>query len=236
MMPPMCHHNAITMMALRQQTDRGRWENLTFRKATPADVDRIAEIINGEPGQATSQVTIGLVGDPDLAQAWGKAQIQMPHSPVGWEHSVVGELDGQVVVVLQAGDESEFSITPAVVVAGLRAALRIFGVLGVLRRQRQLRAEELVRIGPPEDSYYIAGLDVDPRHRNRGIGGAALDYAEAEARRLGHRQMSLSTTTINPARHLYERHGFRVVETRTDETYERYTGIPGRHLMVKELA
>jgi len=42
--------------------------------------------------------------------------------------------------------------------------------------------------------------------------------------------------TVNPARRLYERHGFGVVETRTDPTYERYTGIAGRHLMVKELS
>jgi len=76
---------------------------------------------------------------------------------------------------------------------------------------------------------------VDPRHRNRGIGGAMLDHAEEEARRRGHRLMSLTTTTANPARHLYERHGFRVVETLTDAAYERYTGIAGRHLMVKEL-
>ena len=46
----------------------------------------------------------------------------------------------------------------------------------------------------------------------------------------------LVTTVINPARHLYERQGFEVVETRTDDVYERMTGIPGRNLMVKELA
>jgi ribosomal protein S18 acetylase RimI-like enzyme len=47
--------------------------------------------------------------------------------------------------------------------------------------------------------------------------------------------MSLTTHTANPARRLYERHGFWVVETRTDTDYERYTGIEGRFLMVKEL-
>jgi len=47
--------------------------------------------------------------------------------------------------------------------------------------------------------------------------------------------MALTTTTTNPARHLYIRHGYRVVETRLDPAYERLTGIPGRVLMVKEL-
>lgn len=63
-----------------------------------------------------------------------------------------------------------------------------------------------------------------------------LDYAEAEAREGGHPQMSLTTTTINPARRLYERHGLHVVQTLTDADYEKYTGIEGRHLMVKDLA
>ena len=40
---------------------------------------------------------------------------------------------------------------------------------------------------------------------------------------------------ITPARRLYDRHGFQVVETRTDRAYERYTGIEGRVLMVKDV-
>jgi hypothetical protein len=32
------------------------------------------------------------------------------------------------------------------------------------------------------------------------------------------------------------RHGYRIVETKRDAAYERMTGIPGRVLMVKELA
>jgi ribosomal protein S18 acetylase RimI-like enzyme len=84
-------------------------------------------------------------------------------------------------------------------------------------------------------AYRVRELHVDPGHRGRGIGGALLDYAEAEARKAGYTQMALTTTTVNPARRLYERHGFRVVETKTDPVYERYTGIEGRHRMVKDL-
>jgi ribosomal protein S18 acetylase RimI-like enzyme len=62
-----------------------------------------------------------------------------------------------------------------------------------------------------------------------------LDHAEAEARAGGIQVMSLTTTTDNPARRLYERHGFRIVETLTDDVYRRYTGIDGRYSMVKEL-
>ena len=62
-----------------------------------------------------------------------------------------------------------------------------------------------------------------------------LGWAEAQARAGGHKVMSLSTTTVNPARRLYERHGFRVAQTLTDPGYERVTGISGRHLMLKDL-
>jgi len=43
------------------------------------------------------------------------------------------------------------------------------------------------------------------------------------------------TATSNPARRLYERHGFVVVETKTDPEYERGVGAEGRILMVKAL-
>jgi ribosomal protein S18 acetylase RimI-like enzyme len=89
---------------------------------------------------------------------------------------------------------------------------------------------------PPFGAYKVHELHVDPRYRNRGVGGLMLEYAEEDALRGGYRLMSLTTTTANPARRLYECHGFRIVETRTDPAFERYTGIAGRHLMVKDLA
>lgn len=117
----------------------------------------------------------------------------------------------------------------------LPAVLRIAGPLRVARMIPNLRAR--ARITPPgvPGSYYIAELDVAPDRRNRGIGGALLDHAGREARRLGVHQLSLHTTTTNPARRLYERHGFRVARTATDPAYERITGIPGRVLMAKDL-
>ena len=47
--------------------------------------------------------------------------------------------------------------------------------------------------------------------------------------------MTLTTDITNPAQHLYERHGFRIAETKRDAEYERWSQSPGRVLMVKEL-
>jgi len=203
-------------------------DGLTFRKATEADTERIARIINDPPGREA----VAIAGCVEAAREFGMGWVRLPDSPQGWQRTVVGELGGEVVAVLQAGPppESPFRLTRRV---GW-LAVRVLGVSVITALPRQ-RARQRVQVEPPGGSYYIAEIDVDPRCRNRGIGGAALDYAEAQARDDGYRQMSLSTTTENPARRLYERHGFRVVETKTDAAYEKYTDIAGRHLMVKEL-
>lgn len=203
-------------------------ENLIFRKATPEDTERIAEIMVSEPGPAM----VGMCGSVERARAMGYAQVRIEGSPNGWQNSVVGELEGEAVVLLQAGSQpTGLQVTPALALQ----ALRIFGPIGVIGLLSRVRTEQKVSPQAPPDAYHISELHAHPQHRNRGLGGAALNYAEEDARRLGHRQMSLVTDSTNPARRLYERHGFRVVETQSDPAYERITGIAGRHLMVKEL-
>ena len=201
-------------------------EGLTIRKATPHDTERIAEILHGEAGQEATAIA----GCEEAAIAFGMAMVRMKNSPQGWQHSAAAELDGEVVGVLQSNGGGDFTITPSLAFL----AVRILGV-SVITALPRLRARKRVDIPHPDGAYRVAELHTHRAFRNRGIGGALLDHAEREARWADLRLMSLNTTTINPARHLYERHGFRVVETRTDPAYERYTGIAGRHLMVKEL-
>ncbi len=203
-------------------------EALSIRQATAIDTDRIAEIIAGDPGQEA----IAIAGCVEAARNFGMGLVRLPGSPQGWQHSTVAELNGQVVGVLQTSSaNASFRLTPRLA----RLVLRTFG-FGIVSVYGRFRARLRVNPSFPAGAFYIAELHVDPASRNRGTGGTLLDHAEKEARRLNYRQMSLMTTTTNPARRLYERHGFAVVETRTDPAYERYTGIAGRHLMVKELS
>lgn len=204
-------------------------EGLKIRKATPGDTNRIAELLGGDPGDEA----IGLLGGAEKAMAFAMGMVRLPNSPQGWRHTVVAELEGKVVGMVQAGgDRQELKATPRVAYL----ALHTFGPLGVLRLMPRLRARRRVQTRRPPSSYHVAEIDVDPAYRNRGIGGALLDHVETEARAAGYSVMSLTTTTTNPARRLYERHGFHVAETKTDATYQRLTGIEGRHLMVKEVA
>ena len=204
---------------------------LTFRRAQPEDTERIAEIMHGEPLPEVVGLCFGSI---QLARALCYELVRLPGSPQGWEHTVLAALEREPVGLLQAGgDHVSFTgfLTPRL----LPRVLRIFGPLKSVTGLPRVRARARLNFDHPPGAYTVHELHVDPRYRNGGIGGAMLDYAEEEARRGGHRLMSLTTTTANPARHLYERHGFRVVETLTDAAYERYTGIAGRHLMVKEL-
>jgi ribosomal protein S18 acetylase RimI-like enzyme len=203
--------------------------DITFRPAHHDETDRIAEIMFGEPPQEAVRVCEGV----ERARRFCYMQVKTPTLGMGWDRTVFGMLGDEPVTVLQAGRQiGGMSVTPALV----WNTLRILGPVRTVRSLPFLSAMRRVNAPAPEGSYHIAELHTHPDHRNKGLGKAALEYAEAEAREEGVATMSLVTTVINPARHLYERQGFKVIETRTDVEYERMTGIPGRNLMVKELS
>ncbi len=56
-------------------------------------------------------------------------------------------------------------------------------------------------------------IGVAPSHRGRGIGSLLLEALIEAAREQRYHALSLSVEPDNPARRLYERHGFRVIGT-----------------------
>ena len=66
-----------------------------------------------------------------------------------------------------------------------------------------------------EDTPEIT-IGVEPEQRGRGVGTALLAALATAARRAGVPALSLSTETDNPARHLYARAGYEVIEESTD--------------------
>jgi len=200
---------------------------LSFREASRADADCVAEIVGGDP----SPESIGVCGDRERARAFGMA-LARASLLEGEVRTTVVELEGRPVAVLQTTDGvGDVRITRSTAAI----ALRVFGLLGVPGLLFRARARARVAIRPPRDALHIHELHVARDLRGRGIGRDVLRYAEAQARARRRPQLSLTTTTDNPARRLYERAGYRVVETRTDPVYRRLTGIDGRHLMIKAL-
>jgi ribosomal protein S18 acetylase RimI-like enzyme len=203
--------------------------DIVIRAATADDAARIADIMYGDPGPEL----IGLVGDRTVAAAFGKGLVALERLPNDKRPTVVAERDGTVVGVLQytveRNDERDGLATA-------RLALRVGGPLRVLRAIPRMRARQRIDIGAPVDAFYIAEIHVDPSSRGQGIGGQLLAWADGEARRIGRLHMALVTHLHNPARRLYERHGYAVTRSRSDAKYERYTGTPGRVLMEKTLS
>jgi len=204
--------------------------DVTIRPARRSDLDRLVAVLYDDPPRDFLAVV------PDPARARTIGAITMRHGfELDLRQTSVAEHDG-LVVGLIALHRPGARLGPGAVdiLRALVRALPMMGSSGMLRLVRFRRARSRVYISPPSDALYVGELDVHPDVRGRGVGGALLDHAEDIARREGFRRMSLGTSTINPAQHLYARHGFRVVETRLDATYERLTGIPGRVLMVKD--
>jgi ribosomal protein S18 acetylase RimI-like enzyme len=197
---------------------------IAIRAAESGDVERIIGIIHGDP----TPEAVAVAGSPELARRFGAGLVRLDGIPNDDRPTVVA-LDGeQVVGVLQyriGGNPSTFTLDH------VKLAVSVFGLAGSLRRLPRFRGRSLVDIPVPANSLYVAELHVDPQRRGHGIGGKLLVWAIDEADRLGVSQLSLDTTTTNPARRLYERHGFVVSRTRLDRRYERFTGVPGRVLM-----
>src|SRR5262249_55956336 len=84
---------------------------------------------------------------------------------------------------------------------------------------KEFRGFGFVDIETPE--LAMAAL---PEHRGRGIGSALLERYLQEAKGK-YRNVSLSVSPQNPAKRLYERHGFKTVEIRD-----------GHPVMAKEFA
>lgn len=69
---------------------------------------------------------------------------------------------------------------------------------------------------------HIGDIQLEPQARNRGIGSAAIQRIFAIARSRGLREVTLNVFRDNPAIHLYERVGFKVIDAGFDKFKMRY--------------
>lgn len=193
---------------------------MVLRDAVPGDADRVAEIQHRVPASEL----VGLFGSVERARRFGLRQTAR-RGVVDDRRPVIVAARGPLVVGFVqwsiGGDEP----------TGLRDVLDVLAVVGLrdlVGFPRKLKARSRVETPLPPDAFYIAELHVDPAERGAGIGGTLLDAAVAKAVELGQPLVSLTTTIDNPARRLYERRGFVVVDEQRDIEYEAISGSPGR--------
>ncbi len=201
---------------------------ITFRKATAADSDLVADLVFGETGGEGRRVAAAVFGINDserlrplFRRVWRAAE--------NWRQSELLFVEGGPAGVLQTGSSS-MKITPGVILAAVRAlglrALRMPGRLGIMDR---------VAPKKPDGAFIISEIHVDEEHRGHGLGAKLMERAEEQARAGDFTVMALHTRTDNPARRLYERCGFEEAGEATDPEFERLTGVRGNVLYVKRL-
>lgn len=206
-------------------------DGITFRPARADEIDRLSDIMNDPPPQAT----LNIAGSLEKAIKGGRVLTRRGLS-LQVEHTTVAELDGKAIGLMDAcSDRQDPSVGIGLVLRMLAPTVRTIGFDGLWRLLRSRPAWARVAFDQVPGAYHIAEFDIDDRYRNRGIGAAFLRLAEKRAREEGCALMSLTTDVTNPAQHLYERAGFRIVETKLDAEYERWSLSPGRVLMLKEL-
>ena len=72
-------------------------------------------------------------------------------------------------------------------------------------------------------AIHIGDVQLEAAHRNRGAGWATLMLVEDMARSRGLNELTLNVFRDNPALHLYERFGFRCIDTQFDKHKMRKT-------------
>jgi GNAT superfamily N-acetyltransferase len=71
-----------------------------------------------------------------------------------------------------------------------------------------------------EGAYFLGQMFIEAPYQRRGIGTEAMNRLIGEATRAG-QAMTLAVVKINPAKRLYDRHGFRVVHEDGHKFYMR---------------
>jgi ribonuclease HI len=200
---------------------------LRVRRATAIDAPVLTEMMFVDP----SHEAIVMAGDATRAARFQLALLRRTLESADGavlvlerEHTPIGFAE-----VTSGGDLPPFGVIA-------RTAVGAFGILGSLRAAWKSSARARVDMPVVPDCLHLVELQVHPGERNQGAGGVLLGAVEDEARARGVANVSLTTSIDNPARRLYERHGFAVVAEKRDARYERLTGSPGRVLMVKPLA
>ncbi len=96
-------------------------------------------------------------------------------------------------------------------------------------QQRQVMVAEnggnvvgILVLGKMDEGFKLINIAVEPSFQRQGVGKALLQFAEAEARRLGHETILLSTNekmTENQA--LYSKIGYVEYDRRVENGYSR---------------
>jgi len=198
---------------------------IRIRPARPADASLAARLFQLSMGSLADYL---FDRDPHFAGIGLTRLFSGNAGRFGFKSAFVAEADDETVGLLVAYPGKKL---PGL---DLQTLPYLFPALGVPRAFDFLRKGISLPGGreAESDEYYISNLGVLPSAQGCGIGSRLLEYADGIARSVALRKCSLLVSLKNEgARRLYERHGYRIMQTVPDKNK-----APGYHRMVKELA
>lgn len=198
-----------------------------LRQGTIDDVPRLVELMYAEP----LREAVVLAGGEQRARRFQREVFVRALARPSNELLVAEADGGPAIGFALLGDGGD--VPPLRELIGM--SVRAMGLTGALRAGWRSTARMRVDFSAPPGGPHLVELHVDPTRRGQGIGGTLLDEVGRRCRARGVPHLSLTTTIDNPARRLYERHGFVIEGERRSARYQRFTGVPGRVLMVKHL-
>lgn len=200
--------------------------DLTSRHADAGDAERLASLMFLDPGREP----VAMAGSASAAERF-QVRLLRRALQTGTSIVIIAETPWGPAGFAEVSQDAE---TPSFRTLA-SAAVAAMGVAGALRAARRSLARRKVDVAVPEGGVHLVELQVAPDLRNRGIGAFLLARVDEYAISQHAEHVSLTTATDNPARGLYERNGYRLVDQKTNARYERITGSEGRVLMVKTL-
>jgi ribosomal protein S18 acetylase RimI-like enzyme len=197
---------------------------LQIRSAQPSDADFVAKLM---------YATMGSLADYLFKQDMPTIEVLLAGlfsrnaGRFGYQITVIAESAGVPVGMLVSCSGMELNRI------NVKTFPQFFPVLG-LKRTLGFLLRGISLPGGREadrDEYYISNLGVSPSVQGHGFGSQLLKYAEQIALASGLPKTSLIVSSHNDgAQRLYERVGYRTVETVRDQKE-----IPGYYRMVKVL-
>jgi ribosomal protein S18 acetylase RimI-like enzyme len=200
--------------------------DLIATHAHAGDAERLASLMFLDPGREA----VAMAGSASAAERF---QVRMLRRALqtGTSIVIIAEIASEPAGFAEVSQGAE---TPSFRTLAT-AAVAAMGIAGALRAARRSLARRKVDFAAPEGGVHLLELHVAPDLRNRGVGAFLLARVDEYAISQRAEHVSLTTATDNPARGLYERNGYRLVDQKTNALYERITGSEGRVLMVKPL-
>ena len=205
---------------------------ILIRPAVPGDAQVVGQLLYMTLGR-TADYLLGHHDQAGRAERILSQLYALPRNRFSYQYADLAVLDGQVAGLLLSYPGA---LATALDLHTAGPLLALCGLAGMARFVARAWPLALVR-ETERGRYYISHLAVLPAYQGQGLGRRLLVHAESRARAAGLEQCSLTVEIGNErAYRLYEKVGYRPVQTIETPRLNRRIGLRGIRRMVKVLA